>query len=268
MAMRVRTRARPMLRRCLATFPACGVPACKLCGEATEPPLSQRASVSALGLDRPVSVCFESIHGRQMWRDVASIDECRRAADATRAAMIVASDTDGDGRIFPPDAPTAESYLGAGGLALILSMRERVDERVHEQYGSVERAGCLLSWISGRSKREGVRGGEQAQAQLPLRSFNWLTDPISGTFAPHVDRANVPEYEISTLLYLSTAGVDFEGGAFAFNDPDADRLVEPSAGMLLAFCSGFRNLHQVRPVSFGERFVLSTWYRRSSRATD
>ena len=69
-------------------------------------------------------------------------------------------------------------------------------------------------------------------------------------------------YDVSTLLYLSTHSIDFSGGLFAFNDPDEDRLVEPVAGRLVAFDSGFDNLHQVRPVLAGERFVLSIWYRR------
>ena len=36
--------------------------------------------------------------------------------------------------------------------------------------------------------------------------------------------------------------------------------VEPIAGRLLSFCSGFQNVHQVEPR--GRRLVLSMWYRR------
>ena len=170
--------------------------------------------------------------------------------------MLIASDSDGAGRLFPPDAPSAASYLGAQGFEVINTLRARVDEHIAAQYGAVERVGCLLSWTSGRGEL-GTPDDE------PLQAFNWLRDAVKGTYAPHIDAENQPAYELSTLLYLSTAGADFSGGLFAFNDVDADRLVVPHAGRLLAFCSGHRNLHQVRPVRAGDRFVLSTWYRRA-----
>lgn len=75
-----------------------------------------------------------------------------------------------------------------------------------------------------------------------------------------MDKANLPAYDVSALLYLSTQGECFEGGYFAFNDADADRLVKPIAGRLLTFSSGFSNLHQVRPVLTGDRVVLSVWF--------
>ena len=66
-------------------------------------------------------------------------------------------------------------------------------------------------------------------------------------FHPHCDRANRDSYDVSALLYLSTAGEHFSGGGeFAFNDDDRDRLVEPREGRVLVFSSGFENLHQVR----------------------
>ena len=71
-------------------------------------------------------------------------------------------------------------------------------------------------------------------------------------------------YDVSALLYLSTIGEDFWGGHFAFNDPDRDLLIEPIAGRLLTFSSGFDNPHQVRPVQSGERVVLSVWFSCAS----
>ena len=59
-----------------------------------------------------------------------------------------------------------------------------------------------------------------------------------GYWAPHIDKANVPGYDVSAILYLSTMGEQFSGGAFAFNDADADRIVEPKMGRLLLFDSG------------------------------
>lgn len=46
----------------------------------------------------------------------------------------------------------------------------------------------------------------------------------------HIDKVNVASYDYSALLYLNTAGVDFEGGALAFIDGDGvDRLLEVCA---------------------------------------
>ena len=218
----------------------------------------QRALISRLRIDRPARVIFEPIHGRHLVDDVASPDECCRAAEAARGAMRRASDTDGDcGRLFPPAAPEAAPLLGERGFELFAELSARVTARVRARYGAdAEPVNELVSWIAGRGGGGG--GGEERS----LKSINWLQDSVVGTYGPHIDKANQPHYDISALLYLGTAGVDFEGGLFAFNDPDCDRLVAPVAGRMLAFSSGFENLHQVRPVSSGERFVLSVWFRR------
>jgi predicted 2-oxoglutarate/Fe(II)-dependent dioxygenase YbiX len=81
----------------------------------------------------------------------------------------------------------------------------------------------------------------------------------------HVDKANIASYDYSALLYLTTGGgVDFLGGDFAFIDPGVDRIVEPVAGRLLTFTSGLENLHQVRRVTHGARFVLAMWFTCSA----
>jgi hypothetical protein len=54
----------------------------------------------------------------------------------------------------------------------------------------------------------------------------------------------------------------FEGGNFAFNDIDGDLLIAPRRGRLLAFTSGPENLHQVYPVTNGDRFTLAVWFTR------
>lgn len=91
---------------------------------------------------------------------------------------------------------------------------------------------------------------------LPARQPYW---------SAHVDRHNVPFYDVSCLLYLSDAGVDFEGGDFAFHDDDADRVVPPRAGTLLVFSSGAENPHSVGRVSRGVRFALAAWFTRDAR---
>ena len=211
--------------------------------------------IARLRGERSASLGFDSIHGRHQWDGVATSDECREAAEAVQRAMRRAADTDGDvGKLFPPDVDEARHYLGADAFALFGALRERVTERVTERYGPSEPVGQLVSWISGHVDAPEI---DDASGFSVDQHLDWLTR----TYAPHVDKANQPNYEVSTLLYLSTVDVDFTGGLFAFNDADRDRLVEPVAGRLIAFDSGFENLHMVRPVSSGERVVYSMWFR-------
>jgi len=106
------------------------------------------------------------------------------------------------------------------------------------------------------------------------------------------DQVSVAEYEYSALLYLTrygsaapteeggtgatadgaaaggaAAGVaaaapvgDFEGGRLVFHDLDADRVVLPEPGVLVAFESGAPNLHAVQRVTRGSRFALTMWF--------
>ena len=210
--------------------------------------------------NRPARMCFSPVHGRHLWDGVASAAECQKAVAVAQRAMRRCCDNDGDhGKLFPPHLPEAGVFLGDDGFALFTDLRQRMADRVGAAYeGPIEPVACLLSWISGPATSAPADEEE-------LRSFDWRRDAADGTFAPHVDKANQSEYDISALLYLSTSGEDFTGGLFAFNDADCDRLVEPRAGRLLAFTSGFENLHQVRPVHTGERLVLSVWFRREVR---
>lgn len=57
----------------------------------------------------------------------------------------------------------------------------------------------------------------------------WDMGPGHVYWNPHVDKANIPTYDYSALLYLNTLGDGFEGGEFAFLDDDADRVVQPRA---------------------------------------
>mmetsp|Transcript_655 Transcript_655/g.1080 ORF Transcript_655/g.1080 Transcript_655/m.1080 type:complete len:272 (+) Transcript_655:615-1430(+) len=88
----------------------------------------------------------------------------------------------------------------------------------------------------------------------------WDMEPGHVYWNPHVDKANIPTYDYSALLYLNSHGSDFEGGEFSFIDNDADRIVQPRPGRLLFFTSGPENLHQVREVTKGTRYVLAMWF--------
>ncbi|CAM9263307.1 unnamed protein product [Scytosiphon promiscuus] len=84
----------------------------------------------------------------------------------------------------------------------------------------------------------------------------------------HVDKNNTPHYDYSALLYLSDAGVDFEGGLFSFQQTEEsppEMIVEPAPGLLLAFTAGMENPHRAHKVTAGTRFVLSFWFTCDTR---
>ena len=84
--------------------------------------------------------------------------------------------------------------------------------------------------------------------------------PRQPYWSAHVDQHNVPFYDVSALLYLCDAGVDFEGGAFAFKDHDGDEVVEPRVGRCVLFASGCEHVHQVAAVTGGVRYAMGLWF--------
>lgn len=211
---------------------------------------------------------------RVVMEDVASVDECSTLIRALRSAL---EDESGPERQIPPLIDAAEPLIGAGAQALAHALTARIQDRLEAEWERpLSLAGSLLSWIEGSPTHAGAASA--------------LSYAV-----PHVDRANVAEYHVSSILYLSSmathgrpgagpaegaaaAGVgsagggggdaraeppplaSFSGGEFAFHDADADRLVLPRAGRLLAFDSGERNLHAVLPVLGGHRFALAVWF--------
>lgn len=194
---------------------------------------------------------FQCASRRALWDDVATLDEC---ALLRRAAMRAMQDELGAERLTVPAGLLRDDLFGPTALDLVSTLKERMVKRVNFQHGQkedvhgVSEAGTIISWITPADIGE-------SGPDLPLQ----------GTYAPHVDKANRSSYDVSALLYLSTAGVDFHGGSFAFHDSDRDRLVQPKAGRMLTFCSGWHSLHSVRPVTQGHRLVLSVWFRRMLR---
>lgn len=84
-----------------------------------------------------------------------------------------------------------------------------------------------------------------------------------GFSPPHVDQANIGYYDYSAVLYLSTHGEDFDGGALRFIDFEGDEVVEPRAGRCVLFTSGAEHLHQVEHVSSGVRLAMGMWFTLS-----
>lgn len=178
---------------------ACGVASCQLCGAAAPGQLlSQRERIRSLQPHRPARVCFEEIFGRRLWDGLATVGQCQRAASAVRCAMLASPDTDdytdGSGRLLAPDSPVADNALSAE-RDLIRGLRDSVEARVIDEYGNVECVGCLLSWICGHGEWSGAGAVPEV-----LVSFDRNTGALSGTFAPHVDSANQPAYEVSAQM--------------------------------------------------------------------
>ena len=120
--------------------------------------------------------------------------------EMARKAMSLCCDTDGnDGRLFPPDVPEAEYFLGEQGYKLFHELFSRVHRKVRRQYGpELTPVNYLVSWITGAA--DGVEDSQTESFEFEKHA-HWL----EGTYAPHVDKANMPEYDVSALLYLNSA---------------------------------------------------------------
>ena len=147
---------------------------------------------------------------------------------------------------FAPEAKNAHKYMGADGLVLFNNISRRVRDAIEgDFYTKVYNAGSLLTriWAVDKIPDDGMD-------VAPGHEYS----------GPHVDKANRASYDYSALLYLNTHGSEFEGGEFAFIDAGDDKLVHPIQGRLLTFTSGLENLHQVREVTRGTRYVLAMWF--------
>lgn len=88
------------------------------------------------------------------------------------------------------------------------------------------------------------------------RPYNPDTDiSISNTYQLCNRSTDTPVY--SSILYLSTYGEDFTGGAFEF----VDQVVYPKKHTILFFDS--REVHRVQPLTSGIRkTILCKWYKK------
>lgn len=101
-----------------------------------------------------------------------------------------------------------EAFLEPGPLLALGGLVAAANRVVAAEFGRpVAPAGVLLTWM--RGVEGGARGG----------AAEWEESGVerAGRIHPggelHVDKANHPDYDISSLFYLSSGGgVDFEGG--------------------------------------------------------
>ena len=79
-------------------------------------------------------------------------------------------------------------------------------------------------------------------------------------------RGLVGHLPLLDVLYLGAQGDDFDGGSFAFSDPDATapgsraEPAEPVARPAVFFSSGWENMHRVAPVLSGTRFAVPAFF--------
>ncbi|KAF6258955.1 hypothetical protein COO60DRAFT_1701108 [Scenedesmus sp. NREL 46B-D3] len=85
----------------------------------------------------------------------------------------------------------------------------------------------------------------------PGASIGWHFDSNRGYLA---------QRHFSAVLYLNDQGADFMGGTFCFQSGSGPLRIEPSTGTLLLYTAGELNVHQVEPVTAGERATLTMWF--------
>ena len=225
------------------------------------------ASVAALG-DVGASVLGTEAHALMK-------NLLRTMTSAARGAMMT-DDGDGDGAREPGVGQTTDPERGTGGG------RER---------GLFPVGGLLTHIVPGTT--EGRDGRKRASGAT--RVVDPVTGDAHGYWSAHVDKANVPEYDVSAVLYLSTGappqpgaatgedgegtqrgGTHFTGGAFTFMDAEGDgvggvggvgvsAVVTPRRGRLIVFSSGEENVHAVGRVTSGARATLNLWLTADPR---
>lgn len=76
----------------------------------------------------------------------------------------------------------------------------------------------------------------------------------------HVDKVRAPALLVTSIIWLSTTGVEFDGGRTEYltggPEPFTPLLVEPKQGRFAAWTSGYENPHGVQEMESGERFAL------------
>lgn len=139
-----------------------------------------------------------------------------------------------EGKSFPTDA--VKTYL---------NVTNRIRQFVEQESGA---KGLRLTGPTFFSR---IRGGVPA------------VTPHDEYWHEHVDKQQYGSFVYTTLVYLNDHGTDFTGGEFTFVDTDESKKemitqVLPKAGKIVAFTSGFENVHRVLPVESGVRYALTT----------
>uniref|UniRef100_A0A7S4EIH1 Fe2OG dioxygenase domain-containing protein n=1 Tax=Pseudo-nitzschia australis TaxID=44445 RepID=A0A7S4EIH1_9STRA len=187
-----------------------------------------------------------------------------------------ASEQEIDWNLFPEIGSISFNDLGKVSSASIIQFTrliERVRRTIAHEYGLPLSSILPLQAYSRKyvagTTQQGGGGGEGDFVTL------------------HTDEATHDGYHYSCVMYLSTAGIDFEGGAFVFNDPAKDaaeakktedegknmgleeqirragrklRPYLPTRGSAVIFSSGWENMHEVEKITSGIRYAVPCFF--------
>ena len=189
---------------------------------------------------------------RRIVRDsFAALSYCTQLREATERAMVNLFHRGGSTSLAPVHGKSAER-LGVKGSSIFNLLLNKVRLQIMQDFGLdvLYNSGALLTRLVGEEE---------------VAADEWEMERGHVYWNAHVDKANIATYDYSALLYLNEFGTDFEGGEFEFVDDDANRMVQPRAGRLILFTSGPENLHRVRRVVSGTRYVLAMWFTCSQQ---
>ena len=198
---------------------------------------------------------------------------------AAKLSMYALRGSDGEASA----AALGRASEGILGLDAHVAMRRTLRAMTETARRAVHGVHPVVSGVPAEGDRtEGAHSGDDAPTLRPVGALfthivpgetsvapSTPSAPIDahGYWSPHVDKANVPEYDVSAVLYLSDGdGVDFEGGALHFMDASGGwKTVTPRRNRLVVFSSGEENVHAVGVVTSGERTTLNLWLTRDPR---
>lgn len=92
-------------------------------------------------------------------------------------------------------------------------------------------------------------------------SFTLVKYGVGGKYGPHVDfqpthpKSRSPIRQISVVMYLTDPD-NYEGGEIHF--PRQNITLKPKPGEIIYFPSCYTHVHEVKPVTKGERYVILT----------
>ena len=175
-------------------------------------------------------------------------------------------------RRFEPVGWSASPWRFAHHLSPVARARDRsrrVDFKESASLGSL--AGHVLGLRVAERLRRIVADAFGLPSERVRLAEHFLTVRSPGPSIEktlHCDEAVFPHgedirgkwrFHFSSVLWLGSAGVDFEGGALAFysNASKPWLQVDPRLGRAALFSSGWENVHGIRPVVQGERWALT-----------
>lgn len=126
-------------------------------------------------------------------------------------------------------------------------------------------AGSILSWLTPPDPQK-VTCTSSIQYLYHRIFDNYTESSIMnsnesyGYWDYHCDKANNFDYDYTVLLYLNSS---FENGELVFVEEDHEIILEPKTARLVIFESSLENIHYVRKVTSGNRFLFSIWYSKA-----